>query len=77
MVKAAKMPASFEVGLSELESLIVTLEAGSAPLEESLAKYQRGMELLHFCEHTLADAEQRVRVLEGTDLKPFNDSKES
>ncbi len=77
MVKAAKSPASFEAGLAELEGLIAALESGSAPLEDSLAKYQRGVELLRFCEAKLADAEQRVRVLEGDDLKPFNPGEES
>ncbi len=77
MVKAAKLPASFEAGLSELEGLIVALESGGAPLEDALAKYQRGVELLRFCEAKLADAEQRVRVLEGDDLKPFNPGEES
>ncbi|SFN75175.1 Exodeoxyribonuclease VII small subunit [Formivibrio citricus] len=72
MAKAAKMPESFESGLTELESLITALESGNAPLEDSLAKYQRGVELLRFCEGKLADAEQRVRVLEGAELKPFN-----
>ncbi len=72
MAKTAKLPESFEAGLSELESMIATLEAGNAPLEDALAKYQRGVELLRFCEAKLADAEQRVRVLEGGELKPFD-----
>lgn len=72
MAKIAKMPDNFEAGLAELESLIATLETGSAPLEEALTKYQRGVELLRFCESRLADAEQRIRVLEGAELKPFD-----
>lgn len=72
MAKAAKMPETFEAGLAELEGMIAALETGNAPLEEALAKYQRGVELLRFCETKLADAEQRVRVLEGTELKPFD-----
>jgi len=72
MAKAAKMPDSFETGLAELESVIAALESGNAPLEDALAKYQRGVELLRFCEAKLSDAEQRVRVLEGNELKPFD-----
>lgn len=71
MAKTAKMPDNFEAGLAELESLIAALETGGAPLEESLSKYQRGVELLRFCESRLADAEQRIRILEGGELKPF------
>lgn len=77
MAKAAKPPASFEVGVSELEDLIAALESGSMPLDEALEKYQRGMELLRFCGDRLAQAEQRVRVLEGDNLKPFNSGTES
>lgn len=72
MAKAAKMPDNFEAGLTELENLIAALESGNAPLEEALARYQRGIELMRFCESKLADAEQRIRVLEGGELKPFN-----
>ncbi len=72
MAKAAKMPDNFEAGLAELESLIAALESGNAPLEEALARYQRGIELMRYCEAKLADAEQRIRVLEGGELKPFN-----
>lgn len=77
MAKAAKMPTTFEAGLSELESLIVTLESGGAPLEDALTSYQRGVELLRFCEGKLADAEQRVRVLEGAELKSFNSGEDA
>ena len=72
MAKAAKMPDNFESGLAELESLIAALESGTAPLEDALARYQRGIELMRYCEAKLADAEQRIRVLEGGELKPFN-----
>ncbi len=72
MAKTAKLPDTFEAGLSELESLIAAMESGSAPLEEALTKYQRGVELLRFCEAKLADAEQRIRILEGSELKPFD-----
>ncbi|MDR3411818.1 MAG: exodeoxyribonuclease VII small subunit [Formivibrio sp.] len=72
MAKAAKMPDNFEAGLAELESLIAALESGNAPLEDALARYQRGIELMRYCESKLADAEQRIRVLEGNELKPFN-----
>ena len=72
MAKTVKMPESFEAGLAELENMIATLEAGNAPLEDALAKYQRGVDLLRFCEAKLADAEQRIRVLENGELKPFD-----
>jgi len=47
------------------------MESGKLPLEEALARYQRGVGLLRFCQGTLADAEQRVKVLEGETLIDF------
>ena len=72
MPKTAKMPESFEAGLAELETLIAGLESGNAPLEEALTRYQRGVELMRFCEAKLTEAEQRIRVLENGELKTFN-----
>ncbi|MDR2875880.1 MAG: exodeoxyribonuclease VII small subunit [Methylobacillus sp.] len=62
----------FEQALLELESLVSQLESGELPLEQSLASYKRGAELLQFCQKTLADVEQQVRVLnEAGALQPF------
>jgi len=71
MPKPASAPKSFEAAVSELESIVQHMEAGSLPLEDALERYQRGMNLLKYCQETLAGAEQRVRILEGgalTDL---------
>lgn len=51
--------------MAELENLVEKMESGELPLEESLSAYQRGMELLKFCERLLADAQQRVQVLDS------------
>lgn len=64
-------PKDFESALSELERLVETMEAGDLTLEASLAAYKRGMELTAFCQQTLADAEQQVKILEGGVLKNF------
>ena len=40
-------------------------------LEQSLAAYKRGAELLKFCQAQLADAQQQVKVLEAGVLKNF------
>ncbi len=57
--------------MSELEGIVADMEAGKLSLEQSLAAYQRGAELLAFCRGRLDDAQQQVRVLEGEGLKPF------
>ncbi|WP_081686888.1 exodeoxyribonuclease VII small subunit [Chitinilyticum litopenaei] len=67
----AKLPASFEAGLGELEQLVGEMESGKLPLDASLAAYQRGIELLRYCEGRLADAEQQIRILEAGELKPL------
>ena len=64
-------PVSFEKALEELEALVARMEDGKLPLEESLAAYQRGAELIKFCESKLADAQARIAVLDGEALRDF------
>jgi exodeoxyribonuclease VII small subunit len=59
----------FEKALEELETLVAKMEDGKLPLEESIAAYQRGAELLKYCEGKLSAAQARVAVLEGELLK--------
>jgi exodeoxyribonuclease VII small subunit len=60
---------TFEAALAELESIIASMEAGQLPLEQSLAAYKRGAELLKYCQSALADVQQQVRILEADTLK--------
>lgn len=62
---------TFEKALEELERLVARMEDGKLPLEESLAAYQRGAELIKFCESKLVDAQARVAILDGETLKDF------
>lgn len=57
--------------MAELEKIVADMEAGKLSLEDSLAAYQRGAELLAFCRTRLDDAQQQVRVLEEGVLKDF------
>jgi exodeoxyribonuclease VII small subunit len=61
--KAPDGPPAFEEALTELESLVDTLEKGELTLEASLAAFERGIELTRHCQRALDDAEQKVRVL--------------
>ncbi|ATE60258.1 exodeoxyribonuclease VII small subunit [Thauera sinica] len=72
MPKPASSPKSFEAAVAELEAIVQDMEAGSLSLEDALARYQRGMGLLKFCQETLARADQRVRQLEGDQLIDFH-----
>jgi exodeoxyribonuclease VII small subunit len=62
---------TFESALAELEQVVADMESGKLPLEESLAAYQRGAELLRQCRSRLDDAQQQVRILEDGTLKDF------
>jgi exodeoxyribonuclease VII small subunit len=62
---------SFEKALEELEALVARMEEGKLPLEESLVAYQRGAELIKFCESKLVDAQARISVLDGDALRDF------
>ena len=53
----------FEETLAELEAIVVRLEKGELPLEESLAAFERGIALVRTLSQRLADVEQRVEVL--------------
>jgi exodeoxyribonuclease VII small subunit len=67
---AAKTPASsptpvaqFETSLDELEQLVQKMEKGDLSLDDSLAAYERGVNLYRQCQGALEQAELRVRLL--------------
>jgi exodeoxyribonuclease VII small subunit len=62
---------TFEGALAELERIVARMEGGQLSLEQSLAAYKRGAELLKFCQDKLTDAQQQVKVLEAGALKDF------
>ena len=62
---------TFESAVAELESIVTSMESGQLSLEESLACYRRGAELLKFCQATLQEAQQQVKLLENGVLKTF------
>jgi exodeoxyribonuclease VII small subunit len=66
---------TFEKALEELEALVARMEDGKLPLEESLAAYQRGAELIKYCESKLADAQARIAILDGGELRDFKPEK--
>lgn len=65
------LPATYEAALQELEALIASLESGQLPLDQLLIGYQRGAQLLAFCKGRLEAVETQIKVLEGTELKPW------
>lgn len=79
MTKSSKhavssQPESFEAASTELEKIVTAMEAGQMSLEASLSAYQRGAELLQYCQNKLQGAQQQVRILEAGMLKEFTGS---
>ena len=54
---------SYESALAELETIVQAMEAGELTLEQSLAQYKRGSELLQTCQKMLAQVEQDIKIL--------------
>jgi exodeoxyribonuclease VII small subunit len=66
-----KPPASYEAAMEELEQLTGLIESGQLPLEQLLAGYERGAELLKYCRDKLQAVEEQVKVLDAGVLKPW------
>ncbi|RQL00108.1 exodeoxyribonuclease VII small subunit [Neisseria meningitidis] len=64
-------PKSFEEALSRLESLTQSMQ-GEMPLQDALAAYQEGNELVRYCQTKLAQVEQKLQVLDTDGLKELN-----
>ncbi|EMR8360164.1 TPA: exodeoxyribonuclease VII small subunit [Neisseria gonorrhoeae] len=64
-------PKSFEEALSRLESLTQSMQ-GEMPLEDALAAYQEGNELVKYCQTKLAQVEQKLQVLDADGTKELN-----
>lgn len=74
-ISSAKLQSeqSYEQAFSELEQIVAQMESGQMSLEDSLTAYKRGNTLLEFCQKSLADVEQQVKILnERQQLTPFN-----
>ena len=56
---------TFREAMAELDGIVRMLESNTLDLEESLEKYERGVELLADLQKRLTQAEQKVAVLMG------------
>lgn len=63
MPKPQDSAESFETLFRELQATVAKLEAGDLSLDESLALFQRGMELAKKCGAILDAAELRIKEL--------------
>jgi exodeoxyribonuclease VII small subunit len=54
---------SFEKALAELEAIVAKLEGGEAALDESLALFEKGVQLAKFLRGELEKAEKKIEIL--------------
>jgi len=54
---------SFEAAYAELESIVMRLDAGDLPLEDSVTLFERGKRLSEYCQRVLDQAELRVNQI--------------
>lgn len=62
----------FESAVEELAQIVEKMEQGQLALEESIAAYHRGSELLKHCQQLLTHAEQEIQILDNDSLRSFN-----
>ena len=65
------LPATYEAAMTELEQLVGRLESGDMPLDQLLAGYQRGAQLLQHCREKLQAVEDQIKVLDEGTLKAW------
>ncbi len=58
---------SFEKAMEELEQIVEDLETGDISLEETIKKFERGIELSKFCQDKLNQIEQKLNKLVKTE----------
>lgn len=78
----AKKKLTFEEALNQLETIARQIEQGEIGLEESITKYERGMNLVKHCREILAKAEHKIQQVQqradGTlEAKPFEPKEET
>lgn len=57
----------FEESLARLEGIVAAMEEEQLPLEELVAKYEQGIQLLQRCEAVLGSARKRLETIAAGD----------
>ncbi len=58
---------TFEQAMEQLESIVEEMEQGELSLEETLDKFEKGMECSKICSDKLNKAEKKLKKLVKTD----------
>ena len=66
-----KKTVTFEAAIARLEQIVRAMERGDVALEESLALFREGTELVQRCERLLDEAQLQVdKIMTGDDEQP-------
>lgn len=65
------LPKTFEEAVLRLETITQAMQNNALPLEEALAAYEEGAQLVRFCQEKLAQVEQKLAVLDNGELKEW------
>lgn len=72
---AKKNEQRFEDALGKLEEIVVRMEEGDLPLDESLRLFEEGMGLSKMCRKKLDEAEKKIEIIVkesgGDAVEPF------
>lgn len=60
---------TFEDSLVRLEEITIKIESGDLTLDESLKLFEEGIKLSRFCEKKLTAAEQKIEILNSTEIE--------
>jgi exodeoxyribonuclease VII small subunit len=63
--RQAETPLGFEQALTELEKIVDSMENQTLPLDQSVAAYQRGAELMKICQQHLAQAKDKLQMVDA------------
>ncbi len=54
---------TLEKSLEDLEQIVEQLEKGEKPLSDSLALFEKGIQLTQKCQQSLTQAEQKIQTI--------------
>jgi len=61
---------NFETTITRLNDIVKDMEKGDLSLDESLKKFEEGINLIRECQSALHDAEQKVKILTEKSREP-------
>lgn len=55
---------NFEQAIAKLESIVAEMESNDIALDAALSRYEEGISLIRFCQNTLEEAQQKIKILD-------------